>query len=377
MSKQKFGKFIKKLVFAVGCLYSVVYIISCLTPYISAKTWFAFTFFGLLFPVFLAAMLLWLLVVLLFYRKYFWLFFILLLVGYKNIFSVVAFNFPSSFTVEKKQNNFRVLSWNVSDFLDDQIVNDTPGSKRREIFTFVKQMQPDIVCIQDFAEKDYKFFKNNIQDIIQAGNFPYHVFNIDFTSETYPFQRYGNAIFSKFPIVDSRKIAYNNKKNPESLFFVDVKKGEETIRIFNTHLQSMFLKFQAPEDVVGDNFVKEELPFLQQNKRYRERIVHYDKVHVEQANLIKQVLDTCKHPFLFCGDINSVPSSYTYQTISKNLTDGFVKKGFGFGGTYDGFSPTIRIDVVLMNKQLLPTQYYSPHLKISDHFPVVVDIKLK
>lgn len=377
MSNQKFKHFFKKFVFIVGCLYSVVYVLSSLTPYLSAKTWFAFTFFGLLFPVFFTAMLFWLLIVVFFYRKYFLFFLILLFVGYKNIFSVFACNFSSSFTVEKKPDDFRVLSWNVSDFIDDQIANDTPYSKRREIFSFIKQMQPDIVCIQDFAEKDYKFFKNNIQDVIQAGNFSYHIFNIDFASALYPFQQYGTAIFSKFPIVDSGKIAYNNKKNSESLFFVDVKKDEKIIRIFNTHLQSMFLKFQAEDVDGGDNFIKEELPFLKQNKRYRERIIHYDKVHVDQANLIRQVLDTCKYPFVFCADLNSVPSSYTYQTISKNLTDGFIKKGFGFGGTYDGFSPTIRIDVVLMNKQLKPTQYYSPHLKISDHFPVVVDIKLK
>jgi endonuclease/exonuclease/phosphatase family metal-dependent hydrolase len=59
------------------------------------------------------------------------------------------------------------------------------------------------------------------------------------------------------------------------------------------------------------------------------------------------------------------------------LTDAFVAKGSGIGGTYDGISPTLRIDVMLMTKDILPIQYYSPQLHASDHFPLIVDIKLK
>jgi endonuclease/exonuclease/phosphatase family metal-dependent hydrolase len=88
-------------------------------------------------------------------------------------------------------------------------------------------------------------------------------------------------------------------------------------------------------------------------------------------------MDTTKYPFIFCADLNSVPSSYVYQTLKSDLTDAFLSKGYGLGKTYEGLSPTLRIDVVLMSKSLKPTQYSSPQLPYSDHFPIITDIEIK
>ena len=103
----------------------------------------------------------------------------------------------------------------------------------------------------------------------------------------------------------------------------------------------------------------------------------FDKIHFEQARLIKSELNKSALPFVFCGDLNSVPASYVYQHISKNLNDAFLSTGFGFGGTYDSISPTLRIDVVLMDQRLKSTQHQTPHLHLSDHYPNLVDIQLR
>ena len=105
-----------------------------------------------------------------------------------------------------------------------------------------------------------------------------------------------------------------------------------------------------------------------------EKLKRYDTSHIQQAMLIKKVMDTTKIPFFFCADMNSVPSSYVYHHISKNLTDAFVAKGFGWSGTYSGIAPFLRIDVVLMSKELKPINYFSPRLELSDHYPIVTDI---
>jgi endonuclease/exonuclease/phosphatase family metal-dependent hydrolase len=39
--------------------------------------------------------------------------------------------------------------------------------------------------------------------------------------------------------------------------------------------------------------------------------------------------------------------------------------------------PFLRIDVVLLSKQLETTKYYSPKLELSDHYPIVADITFK
>ena len=77
---------------------------------------------------------------------------------------------------------------------------------------------------------------------------------------------------------------------------------------------------------------------------------------------------------MFCADLNSVPSSYVYNHISKGLADAFLQNGFGWGASYYGLSPTLRIDVTLLSPQLKATQFSCPKLIASDHFPLVTDI---
>jgi endonuclease/exonuclease/phosphatase family metal-dependent hydrolase len=60
----------------------------------------------------------------------------------------------------------------------------------------------------------------------------------------------------------------------------------------------------------------------------------------------------------------------------KNLQDAFVSKGVALSNTYDGYSPTLRIDVILMSPHFKTEQYYSPRIYASDHFPVVADLQL-
>ena len=368
---------LKQIFFLIGNFYAAFYALSCLTPFISPEYFFGFSFLALLFPYLLIGMLFWLLIVFIFYRNKIVLYVLLLLIGYKNIFSVFSFHTKQAFTQAKKNNAIRVLSWNVKNFTDSQITSDTPGNPRREIINFIKNSNADIVCIQDYSEFKGPAFYSSITDIKKAANIDDVYFSIDFEKQYfYALHQYGTTIFSKFPIIHSGNCSYQTNTIHESLAFVDLKVGNDTIRVFNTHLQSMNLNFDAAKDSV-DGLVTYEFKFLSTHPRKYERIKYYDVNHAKQAVFIKSVMDTTKYPFIFCADLNSVPSSYVYQTLKSGLTDAFLSKGYGLGKTYEGFSPTLRIDVVLMSKSLNPTQYSSPQLPYSDHFPIITDIEIK
>jgi endonuclease/exonuclease/phosphatase family metal-dependent hydrolase len=367
----------KQIFFVLGTIYTLLYSLSCLTPFVHPKYFYGFTFLALLFPFLFAGMLLWLLIVFIFFRNRIWLYVLLLFLGYKNIFSVFSFHSKQPFSEVKQNGTIRLLSWNVKDFTDSQINSDTPGNPRRGIINFIKNSNADIVCIQDYSEFKGPAFYSSITDIKKAGNFSYHIFSID--SETkYPYalHQYGTTIFSKFPIVHSGIINYHPINMQESLAFADLVIGDDTVRIFNTHLQSMYLNFDYLKEGL-DGVGEIEIPFLKIHTKAHERIRHYDLKHANQAVFIKSVMDSTKIPFIFCADLNSTPSSYVYHTLQKGLTDAFVSKGYGFGQTYQNISPILRIDVVLMSKSLNPIQYTSPQLHCSDHFPIVTDIQLK
>lgn len=369
-------KLFSNSIFVLGCLYTFIYFLSCLTPYISPEKFSPFTFLALAFPYLLAGMVVWLLLVLIFYRKRSWIFLLIIAAGFKNIHSVFAFHTNKSFNQQKDKNTIRVLSWNVQDFLDSQYHTDTLGNKRKDMMAFIHDMNADIVCIQDFTEQTSEAYRSSIKDVMEAGNFPYLFFSKDFESQYYyAYSQYGTAIFSKFPIVDSGRLPYPEKKFSESLAYADIKIGNDTLRVHNTHLRSMYIKFTA-NAADNNDYIKEELNFLVDHPSAEDRIKHFDLEHIVQVAAAKPFMNACKHPYIFCADLNSVPSSYVYHQISKGLTDAFVAKGSFVGGTYDGFSPTLRIDVVLMSKQLKPIQYYSPRLHASDHFPVITDFQL-
>jgi endonuclease/exonuclease/phosphatase family metal-dependent hydrolase len=107
------------------------------------------------------------------------------------------------------------------------------------------------------------------------------------------------------------------------------------------------------------------------------RLAYFDRLHVQQASLVKQTMDSSAEPFIFTADLNAVPSSYVYHHIRKGLKDVFIEKGFGMGRTYDSLSPTLRIDVMLTSPNIKTVQYQAPRLHLSDHLPIITDIHLK
>jgi endonuclease/exonuclease/phosphatase family metal-dependent hydrolase len=80
-------------------------------------------------------------------------------------------------------------------------------------------------------------------------------------------------------------------------------------------------------------------------------------------------------PVIICGDFNDTPTSYTYATISKGLTDAFLQSGTGIGKTYVGIFPTLRIDFILLSKELESLQTQTIEKPFSDHYPLISYIR--
>jgi endonuclease/exonuclease/phosphatase family metal-dependent hydrolase len=365
--------------FVFGCFFVNLffYLISCFTPLISPQYFSVMTFLALGFPLLLLGMLFWLLVTLFFKRKKSLLVFLFILVGYKNIHSTIGFSFSNSSLAEKKSNSFRVLSWNVKNFINHELKQDTVGCAYRKMMTFIKSTNADFFCIQDFEQQDSSIFLHPINYIKDSLNYPYSYFSVDIDTTTkYGHSRYGTCIFSRFPIVNSGSVQYIGKKHfNESLGYADIEIKNKKLRIFNTHLRSMYLSIRDSKQF-DFKYVIDDTMLVFRSSKF-DKLKYFDTSHINQTKIIKNTFDTTKIPYVFCADLNSVSSSYVYNQISKNLNDAFVQKGFGWGGTYSSLMPFLRIDVVLMSKELEATTYYSPKLQLSDHYPIVADIIFK
>ena len=98
------------------------------------------------------------------------------------------------------------------------------------------------------------------------------------------------------------------------------------------------------------------------------------KRRAEQAQKIANHMAACPHPIILCGDLNDTPLSYTYHLLTQNLNDSFKEKGTGFGTTYAGSIPALRIDYILTHKKINVESLNILKKNYSDHFPVICKI---
>ena len=97
----------------------------------------------------------------------------------------------------------------------------------------------------------------------------------------------------------------------------------------------------------------------------------------DQVNMVADLLHQDKHPLIFTGDFNDVPTSYAYHKIKGEMNDAWLANGFGIGRTFKFISPTLRIDYILYNHFFTSTQTTRIITTGSDHYGLVTDLILK
>jgi endonuclease/exonuclease/phosphatase family metal-dependent hydrolase len=224
--------------------------------------------------------------------------------------------------------------------------NDVPS----EILSFINEKNPDILCIQEYsssADIDLKVYPHRY--IFTDGN------NI----------KTGQAIFSKFPIIDQGNVIFPNSTN--NVVFADIKKGKDIIRVYNMHLQSL----KISPDV---NEIDENIEAINQNKSQMmfKRISVAFKEQQQQAEIFKEHKKDCQYPVVICGDMNNSAFSYVYRNIKGKLKDSFEEAGKGFGETYKFRYYPARIDYIFVDEKITVKKFENfPKFINSDHFPIM------
>jgi endonuclease/exonuclease/phosphatase family metal-dependent hydrolase len=151
--------------------------------------------------------------------------------------------------------------------------------------------------------------------------------------------------------------------------------NDDTIRVYTTHLQSLQFKKSDYEKI--DKIKDAEEGMVSNSKTIFSKLRTGIAYRMIQSDIVKQVLEDSPYPFLFCGDLNDVPNSYTYFTIRGDLQDAFLKKGFGIGRTFSSLSPTLRIDYIFADKNFKIDRFNRVIKNYSDHYMILSDVKLK
>lgn len=362
--------FAKRFFVFLNGLVALLFLIVCLIPYVDVSGWWIVSLLGLGF----AALFLLLVLFIFFWAivdpKYILLSLLVLALGYKSIAVLFAVNAPATFNYQKPATTVRVLSWNVARFLELKRNNNKNSQKRAKMLDLIKQQAADVLCFQEFFHSTDSTLYNNIDAIKDLG-YPYFYYTWD--RDGYK-QWFGQAIFSRHPIVDSGIIHYPPPTQPESLIYADILFANDTLRFYTTHLQSVKFKTQDYQSI--QEIKNRDDSLLQNSRNIFHKLKRGTVFRARQAGIVKALISASPHPFVITGDFNDVPNSYTYFKISDGLQDAFLKLGFGVGRTFSSLSPTLRIDHILTTPDFDILQFNRQVKSLSDHYMIVADLKL-
>jgi endonuclease/exonuclease/phosphatase family metal-dependent hydrolase len=340
-----------KFAFFCNIVLTVLTFLAYVLPFL-APTWFPFlSVLTLILPLFLILNSLFFFYWLLQFKRQMVLSGVVLIIGITFINKFYKFYSKNSEVTDK---DFVVMSYNVRLLnLFNWIQNDHVAN---DIQAFVNDKNPDVLCIQEYstsAKIDLKIYP--YRSIFMKGD------KI----------RTGQAIFSKFPIVNEGELPFPKSNN--NAIFADVKIGKDIIRFYNIHLQSIKISpdvTEISENVEGINQEKSQIIF----KRLSEAFTKQQ----QQAEIIMNHKRGCKYPLVICGDMNNSAFSYVYRSIKGNMQDCFEAAGSGFGQTYTFKYYPARIDYIFADRRMSVKNFTNfPDFVNSDHLPVMARMEIK
>ncbi len=351
--------------YALVILLLLSYLASAVSP---AKFW-PLAFMGLAYPFILLCnigfIVFWLI------RKplFALLSFVTIALGAKFLFSTFGFRESQAIEVAKSSSDIlRIMTWNVHSFRPFNPQHNDRAT-RDQMLDIIRKEQPDILCLQEYYSKrrGENDIRKEITRLLKSEH--YYIYE-DFAN---PWEQQGLAIFSKLDIEDRGGIAFTNTNRGNEAMFTDFKIKNQTLRIFNIHLQS--ISFQ-PEDYQYIKNVKEANTDVTGSKRIIGRLKTAFIKRSEQVNFLKKHIAAHKGPYIIAGDFNDTPLSYAVNELSRGLQNTFRVKGSGFGITYNGDFPNFQIDYILCSPEFEIKSYLTIHKKLSDHYPVISDLVL-
>jgi len=373
------GKLTRRVFIALNIIAIVLFLLACANPYLHPGKWWFVALLGLIFPLLLVVIGGFFIVGLFLpsYRPWSLASLITLIIGWSSIHSFLALHPGKKFEIKKDPASLRLMTWNIRSF--DETITKKRGANghKAKMLSFIDSLQPDVLCLQEFYQSGPPGNPfSNIALIRDRLHMPYFYFSRDYIRADRMYEQ-GVIIFSRYPIVDSSMLRYSRPdgiRATESLLATDIKVGDDTVRVYTTHLQSVLFRSKDFHDIEIIKNVDDSI--LSATKSITKKLRYAFRHRGDQAEQVRSELDKSPLPGLICGDFNDVPNSYAYHTIRGDWQDAFLKKGFGIGRTYVHISPTLRIDYVLTNSGFEVQQCARFVTPWSDHHPVVADLRI-
>jgi endonuclease/exonuclease/phosphatase family metal-dependent hydrolase len=369
----RYRRFTKFFFIVFNSIVAIIFLLACFGPYLEPKKWWPISLLGLGFVFIIITLIAFLIFWLIFRPKWMLISLLSLAIGYKSIFVFFGFHIPDKFDYNKPKNVLRMAHWNVARFIELKRNNNKGSQTRLKMMDQIKEQNADVLCFQEFFTSTDPQYYDNLTYLTKELGYRYYYFSFD---EDGYLQWYGQAIFSKYPLIDTGLIRYPKPSLPEALLHADIVFNGDTVRLYTTHLQSV--QFQKQDFETIDKITNQNEVEVKASRGIFSKLKRGIINRAGQADIVKEEISKSPYPFILTGDFNDVPNSYTYFKIKDNdLQDAFLMTGLGVGRTYYNIAPALRIDYILTTKNFEVKQFNRIIKNYSDHYMLVADVQLK
>jgi len=365
MAKSK-RKFRFRLFLWINQFFVFLLLLTYISPYIPPQVFWPLSVFGLAYPILLLLNVLFILFWLLLVNKNLIYSLLAILIGWSTLNNHFQLKGSDEHPIEQ---GLKVISFNVKN-LSNNNEKYADIKIRTSIQNYLDEQEAQLICLQEFQTYPSEGI-NTVKQFKELLGMPYSAETRYVPNSKFKFVDL-MTIFSKHPIINQQELRFRDKAYA---LIADIVYRKDTIRLFNIHLESNHFArneyeiFSSPEVGLNEE-TRGQLAILV------DKLARFSKIRNTQVNRIQELIRKTPYPILICGDFNDTPASYAYQKLAKDLKDAFVERGKGYGNTYNGKLPAMRIDYILSDTLFKIHQFEIGKINMSDHYPIISTLSL-
>lgn len=337
---------------------ALMLILSYFAPYVDPNRFWQFGVLGLIFPFMIFVNLFFILLWMLLKPVYASISLITIFLGWNSFSGIIGLKLPTN--IQENEQEIRVMTYNIRALskLVRYPTNNFAQNKEKFAFFIEENKQPHVMCLQETTIPNIEFFKTKLgyRNIVR-----------------HPGPNSKTAILSMYPIENHGLIQFEEGNG--SCVWADIELDGNKVRFYSVHLHSNTISVQADTLIKVEN-INNEKALKGLNGMFK-KYKFASNVRQLQATKLKNHMESSPYPVVLCGDFNDTPQSFIYQILSDGMTDAFKARGIGFGTTWAGNLPGLKIDYILTdaNVEVLSNSIY--RRKFSDHYPMMTALLFK
>jgi endonuclease/exonuclease/phosphatase family metal-dependent hydrolase len=286
---------------------------------------------------------------------------VILAIGLGIFMSYVGFGDGKALNA-KPAGAIRLMQYNIRAF---GLFESRSTITERNLYQFLREKSPDILTFEEYFVHTYEHGRetDTINHILKTRYDYFKAFDLTGIDSA------GDAIFSRYPIINKGFIQAAKGLKNEAIF-IDVKKGNVIFRVYCLHLAAVQMTDEEKGRYLQGKISLNQLQFI-----YK-RLTDAFKRRSLQVAQIKAHIQKCPYPYIVMGDFNDTPISYSVHTLNRGMNSAFMEKGRGFLNTFYSRYPLL-IDHIFLSKQFDVLNFEAVDNKLSDHKPIISDIRIK